>query len=74
MKALHIVVKPSASHDEVEEISSTEFLISTPAPIKDGRANREAMKLLARHLHVSPASLVVSGGERWNEKTVLLVD
>lgn len=74
MKILSIRVIPSSSHDEVQEVSATEFHIRTPASIKDGRANREAVKLLARHLHVPIASLIVSKGERWNEKTILLID
>ncbi len=74
MKILHITVKPSSSRDEVEEVSPSEFTIRTPAPAKEGKANKEVIKLLARHLHVSPASLMVSKGERWNEKTILLLD
>lgn len=74
MQVLKIKVIPGSTHDEVKEIAKSEFHINTPAPIKDGRANKEAIKLLARHLHVSLSSLIVSKGERWNEKTILLVD
>lgn len=74
MKVLQVKVIPGSTRDEVTEVSSAEFHINTPAPAKDGRANKEAVKLLARHLHVSLSSLVVSKGERWNEKTILLLD
>ena len=74
MKILTINVKPQSSRDEVIETSSTEFQVNTTAPAKEGKANKQVIKLLAHHFHTSPSNLVVSKGERWNVKTILLLE
>ncbi len=73
MIALTVTVHPSARRDEVKKLTDTEFNVSTTAPAKEGKANKQAVKLLARHLNVSPSQLLVAKGERWNTKTILLL-
>lgn len=74
MKALTITVHPGARRDEVKQLGDTEYNISTTAPAKEGKANKQVIKLLSRFLNVSPAQLLVAKGERWNIKTILLLD
>lgn len=74
MKAYTITVHPGARRDEVTKISEDEYKIATTAPAKEGKANKQVIKLLARHLNTSPSHLIVAKGERWNTKTVLQIE
>ncbi len=74
MKAITLTVHPSARRDEVKQISASEFNVSTTAPAKEGKANKQVIKLLARFLNTSPSNLIVAKGERWNTKTILFLE
>ncbi len=74
MKILTVTVEPQAKRDEVKQKSQTEFHVSTSAPAKEGKANKQVIKNLARFLRTSPSNLIVSKGERWNTKTILFID
>ncbi|PWU24341.1 hypothetical protein C5B42_00035 [Candidatus Cerribacteria bacterium 'Amazon FNV 2010 28 9'] len=74
MTILTIHVKPRSSRDDVKKIGTNEFEVSTVAAPEEGRANDQVMKLLARYFNTSPSKLVVTKGERWNDKTILLMD
>lgn len=74
MKALTVTVQPQARKDEVTKVSDTEYNVSTTQPAKEGKANKHVVKLLARYFNCSPSKLIVSKGERWNTKTILLLD
>lgn len=74
MQVFTINVKPQARLDEVKLTSPNCLDVSTTRPAKEGKANKHVIKLLARYLKVSPSKLIVSKGERWNTKTILLID
>ena len=50
MKVFTIHVKPLSSRDEVITIGDDEFEVHTKQPPTRGKANKDAIKLLARHL------------------------
>jgi uncharacterized protein (TIGR00251 family) len=74
MQVLTIKVEPQAHRDEVKQISPTEYEVAVTAPAKEGKANKQVIKNLARFFNTSPSNLIVSKGERWNTKTILFLD
>ena len=74
MKVLTIRVQPSSKRDEVTLTGNDSYDVSTPQSAKEGKANKQVIKNLARYLHTSPSQLIVSKGEKWNEKTILWLD
>jgi uncharacterized protein (TIGR00251 family) len=74
MTVLQITVEPQARLDEVVATGKDMYTVKTTKPAKEGKANGHMIKLLAHFFNVSPSKLIISKGERWNEKTVLLMD
>ncbi len=74
MKVLSIMVVPQAKRERVEAQSPTSFRVYVTQPAQKGKANKAMLKALAKHLHVRPSDLILSKGERFNEKTVLLLE
>lgn len=74
MKVLTVHVKPRASRDEVEKKSEFEYIVHVKALPQKGKANKDALKILARFLGVSQSQLALTKGEKLQTKTVLLMD
>jgi len=74
MRVLTVTAKPHAKRDEVGALGNDNYEISTTREAKEGKANAQVLKLLAKHLNVSPSKLIMAKGERWNTKTFLLTE
>ncbi len=74
MQVLSISVKPQAKRDEVVRTGEGQYSVATTQPAREGKANKQVIKLLARFLNTSPSKLIVTKGERWNDKTILFLD
>lgn len=74
MQVLTVLVVPRASRERVVQESPTTFRVYVTQPATKGKANKAMLKALAKHLQVRPGDLILSKGERFNEKTVLLTE
>jgi uncharacterized protein (TIGR00251 family) len=74
MYSLHVQVIPQARRNDVIPISDTEYKVYVTAPAQKGKANKEMLKLLAKHLHLPVSHLLIARGDRSNAKTVLVLD
>lgn len=74
MQVLLIKVIPGAKHNKVEPITTDSFKVYVTAPAQKGKANKNMLKLLARHLGITPAHLLITKGDRSNDKTVLVLE
>ncbi|MCD8485116.1 DUF167 domain-containing protein [Candidatus Woesebacteria bacterium] len=74
MQVLTVKVVPQAKRESVVQQSATNFTIYVTEPAQKGKANKAMLKALSKHLHVRPSDLILSKGERFNEKTVLLLE
>ncbi len=74
MQVLTIVVIPRSKHERVVQESPTTFRIHVTQAAAKGKANKAMLHALAQHLQVRPGDLILSKGERFNEKTVLLTE
>ncbi len=70
---IRVLVRPS-SRDErlVSEIDDTSIHVNLKGPAREGKANTELVKRLAKALGVSTSSLVLVGGHKSREKTLLV--
>lgn len=74
MTVLSIKVIAQANRRFVESTGPQSYKVHVTAPAQKGKANKEMIKLLAKHLGVTPAHLIISRGDRSNEKTVLVLE
>jgi uncharacterized protein (TIGR00251 family) len=70
---LKVLVKPkSRSSEFIGEVSGEGVLINLHAPAREGKANSELIKSLAKILGVSSSSIIVVAGQKSREKTLLI--
>jgi uncharacterized protein YggU (UPF0235/DUF167 family) len=69
---ISVKVITRAKKAAVERTGPSEYRIRVVAPPEKGRANQEALKLLAAYLEVSPACLSLVRGHSSNHKVVSL--
>ncbi len=74
MKVVTMHVKPRSNKDEVEQVSETEFIVRVKAEPTKGIANKNALKLLAHHLDIPFSRVMLTKGEKFQIKTVLIMD
>ena len=65
-------VKPGSSRSRVEGTASGRIVVSVHSPPREGRANRETIKVFSAFLGVPPSRLVVVRGETSREKSILV--
>lgn len=65
-----MTAKPKARQESVEKISSGEYLVSVPAPARDGKANRAVRELLARHFSVPKTNVRIIRGQSSRKKLI----
>lgn len=68
---LKIRLRPSSSRQGIVGVQDDRLLISVHSPPEKGKANREALKVLARHLGVPASRLEITSGLASRLKTVL---
>ncbi|MEP7167463.1 MAG: DUF167 domain-containing protein [Candidatus Woesebacteria bacterium] len=69
-----MTVKPRCAREEVEELGEDEFMVRVKADPLRGRANKEALKLLAHHLGVSHSKVMMASHEGGPQKRVLIME
>ena len=74
MRVLQIIVKPRCPRESIEVVSEDEMSISVKSTPERGRATKDALKLLARHLNVPFAKLMLTSNEGLQVKTVVVLD
>jgi len=74
MRVLTIMVIPRAKIERVIQETPTSFKVYVTQPAEKGKANKAMLRVLARYLQVRNSDLILSKGERYNEKTVVLLD
>lgn len=65
-----VEVRPSSKKSEVERLQDGDFKVFVKSPAKEGRANAEAVRLLARHFGVPASSVSIARGARGRKKIV----
>ena len=70
---ISVKVRPGAKENKIEQTGENEFKVSVKEPAKEGRANRAAIKKLAKHLGVSQSSIKIISGLKSKNKVVELV-
>lgn len=72
---IRVLVRPgSRDPDFVSEISEDTIHINLKGPARDGKANTELVKRLAKTLNLSTSSLFLVAGHKSREKTLLIVE
>ncbi len=74
MKVLTIHVKHTWPRDEVLELGPDEYEVRSKLTPKRGRANKDALKILARYLKLSESQLMVTSNEGSPIKQVLVLE
>lgn len=74
MKVLTVKVIAHSKHNAAQEVAPNTYDVHTSAPMERGKANREMIKILAYHLKVPQSKLMLAKGEKFQVKTVLLLD
>jgi uncharacterized protein (TIGR00251 family) len=71
---IRVVVKPgSKSGRFVEEITPEAVFLNLSGPAREGKANTELIKKMAKLLDVSTANVVFVAGHKSREKTLLVI-
>jgi len=74
MRVLSIKVIPGASRNEVISLSADSYKVYVTAPAEKGKANKAMLRALAKSLGIPVSHLLISRGDRSNEKTVLVLE
>jgi uncharacterized protein (TIGR00251 family) len=74
MQVLTITVVPSASRNDVVPTGQDNYKVYVTAPAQKGKANKDMLKILSKHLGLPVSHLIISRGDRSNKKTVLVLE
>jgi uncharacterized protein (TIGR00251 family) len=70
---LRILVRPNAGNRNlVEKFSDTELVVNLKGPAREGKANTELVKRLAKVLGISTGDLTLVAGHKSRNKTLLI--
>lgn len=67
-------VIPNASKSEIISINNNEFKIKVQTPPEDGKANKEVIKLLAKHFNTSKSKIKIISGKTTRLKIIEIFD
>ena len=71
---LRVIVRPNSKEKElIGERNPDSITINLSSPAKEGKANTELLKRLAKQLRISTSEIIVAAGHKSREK-VLLID
>ncbi len=71
--ALHVLVQPKSSRNDVEGLFDGLLKIRLTAPPIEGKANRACLDYLAKLLNIPKSSMSVSVGLKSRTKTICIV-
>jgi len=69
---IQVKVKPSSKNEEVTQKGDT-LIVTTKEPPKEGRANRQVIKLLAKHFKVPQNQVRLISGFKKRDKVIEIV-
>lgn len=69
-----VIAKAKKKKEFVEQISSTQYVVSVKEPPIDGRANEAIIKSLAQYFHISPSDIILVSGHTTKIKTLTVPD
>lgn len=69
---IQVKVKPGSKNEEVTQKGDT-LVVTTKEPPKEGRANRQVIKLLAKHFKVPQNQVKLVSGFKKRDKVVEIV-
>lgn len=69
---IQVKVKPGSKNEEVTQKGDT-LIVTTKEPPKEGRANRQVIKLLAKHFKVPQNQVKLISGFKKRDKVVEIV-
>lgn len=70
MKIVQVKVKPNARVSALEEVAGGPWLAQLKSPPVDGKANRELVNLIARHLACPKSAVSIKSGASGRIKLV----
>jgi uncharacterized protein (TIGR00251 family) len=73
MKYLKIKVTPNAKKNEIIESSNNFMRVKINASPEKGRANKELIKFLAKHLNIKKSAILIKSGEKSRTKIIQIV-
>ena len=59
---IQVKVKPNATEQTIQEISENNFIVSLKSAPKDGKANQELIKFLAKRFNVPKSHISIKSG------------
>lgn len=65
-----VIVKTNAKQEKVERVDDTCLKVAVTASPVEGKANEALIKILARHFHVAPSTIVILSGHKAKQKVV----
>ena len=74
MKVYTLHIKHTWPREEVIDLGNDEFEIHSKQPLTRGKANKDAVKLLARHLGLHQTQLMLTAKEGNPVKQVLVME
>jgi len=69
---IQVKVKPGSKNEEVTQKGDT-LIVTTKEPPKEGRANRQVIKLLAKHFKVPQNQVKLVNGFKKRDKVIEIV-
>ncbi len=69
-KRINVRVTPGASRPRVEELQEGSYRVYVRSKAEKGKANAEAMRLLAKHLGVARSTLAIVHGAGARDKVI----
>lgn len=70
MSILEVQVKPNAKHQKIEQTADGVWIVHLQSPPVDGKANKELIQLLAKHLGIPKSRLQIKTGATSRRKRV----
>ena len=74
MRVLSVRVIPRSTRNEALTLSADSYKVYVTSAAEKGKANKAMLKVLAAHLGVPVSHLILSRGDRSNNKTVLVLE
>lgn len=65
-----VKAKPGAKQDKIEKIDESNYTVWVKAPAKDGKANKEIIKLLSEYFNTSSIYVEIVSGHMARTKII----
>ena len=69
-RTIGIIVKPNSKSPGVTQVGESHYRVAVREPAREGKANREVIDLLARHLDIPKSAIKILRGQFSRNKIV----